>query len=386
MANIKIIFFVRNDFYSQFGGDTVQVEKTRQFLLQKFNLDIKIICDNGKVNIDEDFDILHVWGINASPFLDKILENAKKNKKKIILSSIYWDVSHSLFLKYFIGPVLNNNLFPFLEKCNKLFEYLIMIPVAAIVPKYRKKTCYICGSKKFKKYRRSSISASDYIIPNSDEEGELLCKDIDLPYDKVKDKFISIPNAVDTSKLDYECNEKILSQLDNFVIQAAGIEPLKNQLSVVKALMQEKEIPIVFAGAIRNEKYYNVIKKLADKRGNVYFTGRIDEKQLFDLYKRAHVHVLASFRESPGLVTIEALMNDCQIVVSEEKYCPLKYYKFDEYGFVCNPYDIKSIKKAILNSYKQPKKINLSEKYYQFFSYNNVADMTFDVYKKVLEK
>lgn len=386
MANIKIIFFVRNDFYSQFGGDTVQVEKTRQFLLQKFNLDIKIICDNGKVNIDEDFDILHVWGINASPFLDKILENAKKNKKKIILSSIYWDVSHSLFLKYFIGPVLNNNLFPFLEKCNKLFEYLIMVPVAAIVPKYRKKTCYICGSKKFKKYRRSSISASDYIIPNSDEEGELLCKDIDLPYDKVKDKFISIPNAVDTSKLDYECNEKILSQLDNFVIQAAGIEPLKNQLSVVKALMQEKEIPIVFAGAIRNEKYYNVIKKLADKRGNVYFTGRIDEKQLFDLYKRAHVHVLASFRESPGLVTIEALMNDCQIVVSEEKYCPLKYYKFDEYGFVCNPYDIKSIKKAILNSYKQPKKINLSEKYYQFFSYNNVADMTFDVYKKVLEK
>ncbi len=386
MANIKIIFFVRNDFYSQFGGDTVQVEKTRQFLLQKFNLDIKIICDNGNVNIDEDFDILHVWGINASPFLDKILENAKKNKKKIILSSIYWDVSHSLFLKYFIGPVLNNNLFPFLEKCNKLFEYLIMVPVAAIVPKYRKKTCYICGSKKFKKYRRSSISASDYIIPNSDEEGELLCKDIDLPYDKVKDKFISIPNAVDTSKLDYECNEKILSQLDNFVIQAAGIEPLKNQLSVVKALMQEKEIPIVFAGAIRNDKYYNVIKKLADKRGNVYFTGRIDEKQLFDLYKRAHVHVLASFRESPGLVTIEALMNDCQIVVSEEKYCPLKYYKFDEYGFVCNPYDIKSIKKAILNSYKQPKKINLSEKYYQFFSYNNVADMTFDVYKKVLEK
>ncbi len=386
MANIKIIFFVRNDFYSQFGGDTVQVEKTRQFLLQKFNLDIKIICDNGNVNIDEDFDILHVWGINASPFLDKILENAKKNKKKIILSSIYWDVSHSLFLKYFIGPVLNNNLFPFLEKCNKLFEYLIMVPVAAIVPKYRKKTCYICGSKKFKKYRRSSISASDYVIPNSDEEGELLCKDIDLPYDKVKDKFISIPNAVDTSKLDYECNEKILPQLDNFVIQAAGIEPLKNQLSVVKALMQEKEIPIVFAGAIRNEKYYNVIKKLADKRGNVYFTGRIDEKQLFDLYKRAHVHVLASFRESPGLVTIEALMNDCQIVVSEEKYCPLKYYKFDEYGFVCNPYDIKSIKKAILNSYKQPKKINLSEKYYQFFSYNNVADMTFDVYKKVLEK
>lgn len=384
MANIKIIFFVRNDFYSQFGGDTVQVEKTRQFLLQKFNLDIKIICDNGNVNIDEDFDILHVWGINASPFLDKILENAKKNKKKIILSSIYWDVSHSLFLKYFIGPVLNNNLFPFLEKCNKLFEYLIMIPVAAIVPKYRKKTCYICGSKKFKKYRRSSISASDYIIPNSDEEGELLCKDIGLDYKKIENKFIPIPNAVDVSKLNFECTEKILPELNNFVIEAAGIEPLKNQLSIVKALMNKKDIPIVFAGAVRNEKYYNEIKKLAEKRGNVYFTGKIDEKQLFDLYKRAHVHVLASFRESPGLSTLEALICGSQIVVSNEKFCPIKYYKFDKYGFVCNPYDVNSIRNSILNAYNNPKDISLPDDYIKFFSYENAANMTYNVYERVL--
>ncbi len=148
MANIKIIFFVRNDFYSQFGGDTVQVEKTRQFLLKNFNLDIKIICDNGSINIEEDYDILHVWGINASPHLDKIIGNAKKNGKKIILSSIYWDVSHSLFLKYFVGPIFNNNLFPFLERCNKLFEYLIMIPIANIVPKYKKKSLlYLWFSK-----------------------------------------------------------------------------------------------------------------------------------------------------------------------------------------------------------------------------------------------
>ncbi len=250
----------------------------------------------------------------------------------------------------------------------------------------KKKACYICGSRKFKEYRRFSISTSDYIIPNSDEEGELLCKDIGLDYKKVENKFIPIPNAVDVSKLNFECTEKILPKLNNFVIEAAGIEPLKNQLSIVKALMDKKDIPIVFAGAVRNEKYYNEIKKLAEKRGNVYFTGKIDEKQLFDLYKRANVHVLTSFRESPGLVTIEALMNNCQIVVSKEKFCPIKYYKFDKYGFVCNPYDIKSIRRAILDSFEKPKNIKLPQSYYEFFSYNNFADMTFDVYKKVLGK
>lgn len=389
MIKNKILYIVRNQFYSIFGGDTIQVQKTKEYIENKYDVDIEIVLANKDQfkNICLDmYDIIHVWGISISPDILDIVKYCKSKNKKVVVSTIYWNLLDTYFVQYFVFPILKCNLSPILEKLNFLFNLFVILPICILLPSYRKKLRNYSLSKEFKNYKKELINLYDYIIPNSDEEGELLCKDIGLSYDKVKDKFIAIPNAVDTSKLDYECNEKFLPELENFVIQAAGIEPLKNQLSVVKALMQEKEIPIVFAGAIRNEKYYNEIKKLADKRGNVYFTGRIDEKQLFDLYKRAQVHVLASFRESPGLVTIEALMNDCQIVVSEEKYCPLKYYKFDEYGFVCNPYDIKSIKKAILNSYKQPKKINLSEKYYQFFSYNNVADMTFDVYKKVLEK
>lgn len=383
MKNKKIVYLTRYNFYTEFGGDTVQVLKTKEVLEKKYNLEISIICDNGNLLDNIEYDILHVWGINASPVLNEIIKDTKRKNKKVVISSIYWSSSHPLYFKHVIFPFFKGNLFAILKYFVILFVHFILVPFSYMHPKYKKKSCHIFGCKKFKTFRKVSIKYADIIIPNSDEEGMLLCKDIDLEYNSVKHKFVSVPNAVDVEKLNIKCEKKILPDLSGFVIEAAGIEPLKNQVAVVKSLFTNPEIPIVFAGAVRDEKYFSYLKKLADKRGNVFFTGKIEENQLFDLYKRAKVHVLPSLRESPGLVTIEALMNRCQIVVSEEKFCPLKYYKFDKYGFICDPYDTKSIRDAILNAYNNPKNINLPKEYYEFFSYNNVADMTYQAYKKL---
>ena len=75
-----------------------------------------------------------------------------------------------------------------------------------------------------------------------------------------------------------------------------------------------------------------------------------------------------------------------QIVVSEEKFCPIKYYQFDKYGFVCNPYDVKSIRKAVLEAYNYPKDISLPEEYIKFFSYENVANMTYEIYDRIINE
>ena len=382
---MNLLYIVRQNTYTVFGGDTVQFEKTKQFLQKKYDIHVEII---GVEDIQDahikNADLVHIWGINAGADLDKLAAKINKYNKKIVVSSIYWDTSHSILLKYFISIFFNYNLIPAFEKFNILFNKFIVL-ICHIIPKYKKKMCYIWGSKTYSVFRKNIINLSDIIIPNSDEEGMLLCKDINLNYNDVKNKFISIPNAVDVDYLRTHKDSGFMSDIKNFVIEAAGIEPLKNQLSAVKALFDMPEIPIVFAGAIRDEKYFKVIKKIADKRGNVYFTGRISPEDLFSLYKRAKVHVLASFRESPGLASLEALMCGSQIVVSNEKFCPVKYYKFDKYGFVCNPYDTKSIRNAVLDAYSSPKDINLPEEYLKFFSYENAADMTYEVYKKILE-
>lgn len=386
MDNIRILYITRPNFYNIFGGDTVQVNKIKEFILKMHNICIDIITIDEFANEEKylSYDIYHFWGIAADLNILDIVKLLKKHNKKVVVNTIYWNLTHTFFLNFFISKILNYKTNLQLEKMCLFFNLFIILPIAYIVPKYRKKIQNVFGSKKFKSVRTKVLKLSDSIIPNSDEEMFVLCDDITMDYKLIGEKYIAIPNAVDVSKLNKECNEIILPNLTDFVIEAAGIEPLKNQLSILKALMNNKNIPIVFAGAIRDERYFKKIKEIAEKRGNVFFTGKIKEEQLFDLYKRAKVHVLPSFRESPGLSTLEALICGTQIVVSNEKFCPIKYYKFDKYGFVCNPYDINSIKNAILEAYNNPKDIKLPEEYFDFYSYENAANMTYNVYERVL--
>ena len=385
---LNILYIVRNDLWQIFGGDTMQIEKTKEYTEKLYGANISIIPEKSFTleTLDYNYDIYHFWGIGVSPQIGEIIEKLKNKNKCAIISSIYWDLTDSIFIKYFTPKILNYKIFPIYEILVKGFINFIFKPLAYLIPKYSKKMMYVWGTKIFKQERKLAIKNADMIIPNSSEEGIVLCKTIGLSYETVKNKFLSVPNSVDIAFINTSRPTEFMSKVKDFVIEAAGIEPLKNQFSIVKALYDNPEIPIIFAGAIRNEEYYKEIKKLADKRGNVYFTGKIVPKDLFSLYKRAKVHVLASFRESPGLATLEALMCGSQIVVSSEKFCPIKYYQFDKYGFVCNPYDIKSIRNAILEAYNHPKDISLPEEYFKFFSYENVAKMTYEVYEEVLNR
>lgn len=386
MNQNKILYIVRNEINTVFGGDTVQILKTKEYIenISKVKIDI-ITIDKFNSTLSLDYDIYHFWGIINIKYSLQQLQYLKENNKKIILSSIYWGITHVVFFKYLLS-FFKYNTYSFYKYFCNLYSLLVLKPIASLLPKYKNKLVHVYGTKEFCNVQKQIVALCDIVIPNSVEEGQYLCKDIKLKYEEVANKFISIPNAVD---IEYSKNHQdtgFMLELQNFVIEAAGIEPIKNQLNIIKSLYNHSEIPIVFAGGIRDEKYFNEVKKLAEKRGNVYFTGKINQDDLFSLYKRAKVHVLASFRESPGLATLEALMCGSQIVVSEEKYCPIKYYQFDKYGFVCNPYDVKSIKSAILNAYNNPKNIKLSEEYIKFFSYENVANMTYNVYERVLSE
>lgn len=386
MDNSKILYITRPDFYNIFGGDTVQVTKIKEYILNKHNICIDIITIDNYSNEENflDYDIYHFWGIAADLNILEIIKLLKQHNKKVVVNTIYWNLTHTFFLNFFIAKFLNYKTNLLLEKLCLFFNLFVILPVAYIMPKYRKKIQNVYGSRKFKSVKKETIKLSDSIIPNSIEEGELLCNDISLKYHKVKEKFTSIPNAVDINYIEKHKDTGFMSDVKDFILEAAGIEPLKNQLGILCSLYDRPDIPIILAGGIRDKRYYKKLKEIAEKRGNVYFTEKIPPEDLFSLYKRAKVHALPSFRESPGLSTLEALICGSQIVVSNEKYCPIKYYQFDKYGFVCNPYDVNSIRNAILEAYSNPKNISLSEDYINFFSYENSGKMTYKIYEKLL--
>ncbi len=383
---MKILYVAREETRAFFAGDVVQYEKTKEFLEKKYNCAIDVLPID-KITEDDvkKVDILHFWGINSSPKIGDVINIAKKLNKKVVISSIYYDDIPRLFLRYFVAPFLKNNLYPCLETLNNILNDFCLVPLCYLIPQFWDKRYYIRGTWEYSALRRRFVDASDFVIPNSDEECEWLCKATKLDYETNKNKIAIIPSALDVECIRNHKDTGFMSEVKDFVIEGARIEPSKNQFGVLKALYDKPEIPIIFTGKVLEEKYFQDLKKLAEKRGNVYFTGKIPLADLFSLYRRAKVHVLPSFRETTGLSTLESLMLGTQIVVSSERFCPVKYYQFDKYGFMCNPYDINSIKNAIMEAYNHPKDITLSEDYMNFYSYENVAVMTFKVYKKVLQ-
>ncbi len=146
--------------------------------------------------------------------------------------------------------------------------------------------------------------------------------------------------------------------------------------------MKEKEIPIVLVGKEVDSNYSKKLKKIANKRGNVFFINEVQHNDIFNFYRYASLHVLLSLRESPGLVSLEALSNNCPIVISNEKYTPIATY-FKDQPYVVDPFNIKEVNRIIKQAYKERKIGNFAIEQY---SWTMAAKQTYEIYKKILAK
>ncbi|MEC1523402.1 glycosyltransferase family 4 protein, partial [Neobacillus niacini] len=344
---------------------------------KRFPVTIELALNESDFIKHSDADLVHVFNIQTIDETLKYVELCKKYNKKFALSTIYWDLSHFIFNTFL------TNTFNYMDITKNRYNYKNLVinlkKAAGFV--LNKKDQY--GSKNYVDKRKKVLEEADILLPNSNEELDIVEREFGLK--GLMEKTIVVPNAVD---LKAPANSSLsidwLNQLENIVLEVGRIEPTKNQSSVIKALENDTEIPIVFVGRVHDQKYGEYVKNLADKRGNVHFIDQIDHEEIFALYRKAAVHVLPSFRESPGLSSLEALFSGCNIVVSSVEYCPVHYYKFDQYGEICNPYDAESIKNAIFNALKKDR-VKLPESYFEDYSYLRAAELTYKAYEKLMK-
>lgn len=383
MEALQIIFANRKDCFEKPGGDTVQMMKTKEYLEKKYPVQIVICTNAGDFEKYPNAKIVHIFNLQTVNESKEFIEKAKKLKKITFLSTIYWNLLDSYYVKYLrflnINPVQVKDFYKqILINCFNIG--ILFIPfLKNKFKKYVDKGLF--GTRKYFDLRRDVLLDADFLLPNSDEEMLLCSKDFNIPLDEIKNKSIVVPNAVEyqelTEKKDFNLPEK-------YVVTAGRISVEKNQLNTLKALYDYPDIGIVFVGNVEDKAYYNTIKKIADKRGNVFFISHINQQELFSIFKNSICHVLPSFRESPGLVSLETLSQGKNIVVSNEKYCPIKYYEFDKYAELCNPYSPKSIRNAIFNVINNNNPLEISDEYLYKISYDNVAKTTFEAYTKYL--
>ncbi len=116
--------------------------------------------------------------------------------------------------------------------------------------------------------------------------------------------------------------EDVSPPFEDFVLCAGRIEPLKNPLATLRAARRLR-LPVVFVGAQVPGRHLTHARRFRRGMGNgARWLGPVAPTHLRGLMRKARVHVLASWTEVLGRVTVEAALEGCAVVGTEVGHAP----------------------------------------------------------------
>lgn len=368
---MRVVFCNRHDAVERPGGDTIQMFKTKEYLEKLYSLHVNILL-RPDPHIMQLADIIHIFNLQSIDETLAFARIANSLGKPIAISTIFWDLSHMFYilsmakLGFFLPQSYWINGKGVFDKLVTLFTH------------FGNSANYYSFTRRSK--YREAISYATVLLPNSYEEAEHLS----IYVGQLLKRVVIVKNALDNDLFQPQKHQFNRLQAKNSIICVGRIEPAKNQLGLLSAL-SNMDINIRIIGQPAHHQYFRMIQKYAQSRRNVELIPQhCSQEELVDFYSSSAVHVLPSFRESPGLASLEALAMGCNIVVSEEAFCPVRSYfadLIDTRVFTCNPYSPKSIRSA---TEKALSKTPDQQATFSPVTWNITAEQTMHAYKGIL--
>jgi len=330
---MKVLFQARPDFMKNPAGDTVQMVSTGQEL-KNLGVEVHLSADP---NIDlSPYDFVHIFNITRIKESYMFFLNAQKQKKKIIISPIYW-------------------------------------PPNAYLKREGASSNALAVWRHLQPMRARLVSECTLLLPNSHIEMNVLQNDFlkTAPFQVVPngfpDSFIGA-----TSQL---FREQFPSIPKEFVLCAARVSPRKNQQWLAR-ICQELGLPLVLLGPVNDQKYFKDVKSFS----NVIYIGTLQGKLLSSAYSAAKAHALPSWFETPGLSSIEA--GACgTVVISTDQGSPSEY--FQDMALYVHPLDDISLRSALEQSFNASP-LPLMHHIQKHYSWSKVAEVTLETYRTVI--
>ncbi|MFH1010634.1 MAG: glycosyltransferase [bacterium] len=180
-----------------------------------------------------------------------------------------------------------------------------------------------------------------------------------------------------------ELKEELREQLGvgPFVLCVGRLETRKNQLMLMKAL-QDDELTLVFVtGGFTYQPPYESLCRSFQRRGRNILAGHVSPLQLAAFYSAALCHILPSWYELPGLVSVEAAAYGCSVAASiwgsVEDYLP------SDRLFACQPDDPVSIRNAVFQAIESQQNPDTTRHARQF-TWQHSAERTLGIYENIL--
>jgi glycosyltransferase involved in cell wall biosynthesis len=358
---VKVLFYTRNDCLTNIGGDTIQILKIKECLEKS---GVKIDFGTHSKLQTRNYDIIHVF--NVIP-INPVYNFIKSHKDaKIVLSPIYWNLSE--YKRKVLDKVIIKR---------KTYNFLKGIPFLKRVVD-SKLISLISGintNGMFFEKLRFCMNTAELLMPNSIAEHN----NLEIEFN-INNKIRIIPNGVDINiqPESFLSLKKKYNLPPDFILCVGRIEYRKNQVKLLKAAAKIG-IKVVLVGKVsqQEKKYYNRLKDY-----NFIHLPVLSQSELFGLYSGCKAHVLPSWFETPGLVSLEAAYHGAQIVTTD-RGCTKEYFR--DYAYYCDPEKTESIERAILDSLNEPKEMkNFKDIINNNYTWEIAAQKTLMAYESIL--
>jgi glycosyltransferase involved in cell wall biosynthesis len=353
------------------GGDTIQAQKT-QAALESLGVHVEARAANDLDSLPA-VDLAHIFNIQEPEPAWAAFQRLEGAGIPVVLSPIYWDMLAYWYEMAVQSVSLWKQTARFLGKGTVKRIYLAWQRLKA-------------PSKQDWQTQRRLLLHARRALPNSQSETDLLQQFFRLGKDFQR-KADVVPNAIDTDL--YETQPAPSQEFEqqygvrDFVLQVGTVNPVKNQLGLIEALY-DLPISLVFIGPVQPAylAYGEACKARAAQRGRVIFIDHLPHNQLPGIYALAAVHALPSWRETPGLVSLEAAAAGCR-VVSTSIGSPRDY--FGDLAWYCYPDDPASIRKAVEQALKAPRSQELRQRVLTEYTWQRAAQATLSSYLQALK-
>jgi len=352
---VKVLFYLRANNEVVKGGDLIQLYKTGESLIEN-GVKIDYSSDPNK-NLN-DYDIVHIF--NSPRFYEtkKFFDNAKKYKKPVAFSTIYWPKDELA-----VGAANNKSV--------RLVRDVLGAETAKKYRSMATKLKALIKNDKSQKIEKYLFKKADILLPNSLSE----MQQIELNY-KLNNKYQVVRNAVDTKMFSTVPNKK----RGEYVLSVGRIESRKNTLSLIESCKELNLNLALIGGYEKDDEYAKECIGLLKKYGYKHINN-IDQNKLSKYYYNAKIHANVAWYETPGLATMEAACGGCNIVSTDRG--STKDY-FGDLADYCDPFSIDSIKQALQNAYNKNNRFELRNKIIKEYTWQKAAEDTIKGYNKIV--
>lgn len=359
----------RDDMELAQGGDTTLVNETMGGLRE---LGVKVSLSLEERPALDGFGAVTLVNISRTRDTLAQLANAKARGKPTVLIPLYEDMDR------YLVPAMKTDL---------LFRYLAIkgkqLPLDALK--------LVRDGFELSEHPLENPFARQFGIGDADKQRSIL-GDVDYiltsgkaESDSIRKKFA--PKAP-MEEMFYGFNRDFSSAdprafvsrhgLKDFVLCVGRLEPRKNQWQLIEVFRSLPHLTLVLIGVFSDPSMEPLIKAYAPP--NVRFFSRLPFAELVSAYAAARVHVLPSWYELPGLVSLEAAAAGCRIVSTDWGTAP--DYLGDKVAY-CSPDHPAGIREAVLKAYDTDATASLREYVLENFSWKRAARKCMDVYERL---